>query len=174
LISVFLFIYKFLPNCHYTFRSQFPGALLVATIWMFFSYLISLYYHHNRNFSNIYGSLTGLILAMIWMYFCCYFLYFGAELNRIIYEDPEDNMIVNMIDGMKDASLRKEQIIEEELDEHSVWKPIRAEEEAEIPSEQPDDINIPWADEGFIPSAPGRRKDDDSYDFYRSLRHKSK
>ena len=173
LIALFLFIYKFLPNCYYTFRSQFPGALLVSTIWMFFSYLISLYYQHNRNFSNIYGSLTGIILAMIWMYFCCYFLYLGAELNRVIYEDPEDNMIVNVFDAMKDVSLRNEQIIAEELDEHSVWKPFPVEEEEEIPSEQPKDINIPWADEGVTRIPERRAADDSRFDFYHSLRKKN-
>ena len=146
LILVFLFIYKFLPNCHYTFRSQFPGALIVSTVWMFFSYLMTLYYEHNENFSSIYGSLTGVVLAMIWLYFCCFFLLFGAELNRVIYEDPENNVIVSAIDVMRDETVRRKREILDELDEHSVWKPIR-DEDAELESAQPGDIDIPWEDE---------------------------
>lgn len=167
LIFVFLFIYKFLPNCHYTLKSQFPGALVVATIWMFASWLISLYYSHNRNFRNVYGSLTGLILAMIWLYFCCYFLYLGAELNRVFYEDPDNNMVVQAIDVMKDASIRKERIIAAELDEHSVWKPIRSLEEAEIPSMQPRDIDIPWADENVPAIWQGKAPGCDFYSRFR-------
>ena len=145
LILVFLFIYKFLPNCRYTVMSQIPGALIVSTVWMFFSYLLTLYYGHNNNFNNIYGSLTGVIMAMIWLYFCCYFLLFGAELNRVIYEDPDDNVIVGIVDVLRDSSARKKLRIMEELDEHSVWKPVAAEEAAV--SAQPKDIFIPWEDD---------------------------
>ena len=105
LIFLFLFIYKFLPNCHYTFRSQFPGALLVSTIWVFVSYLLTLYYEHNQNFNDIYGSSTSMMLAMIWLYFCCFFLLFGAELNRVIYEDPEDNIIVNTLECKSESEV---------------------------------------------------------------------
>ena len=146
LILLFLFIYKFLPNRYYTFRSQFPGALIVSTVWMFFSYLLSLYYQHNRNFNETYGSMTAMILAMIWLYFCCYFLLFGAELNRVIYEDPEDNVIVNTLGAVKDARAKTQEAIREELDAHSIWKPIGS-EEADLPVNQPADIEIPWADE---------------------------
>ena len=109
LILIFLFLYKFLPNRYYTFRSQLPGALIVSTIWIMFSYFISLYYTHNGNFQNIYGNLTGMVLAMIWLFFCMYFVLIGAELNRMIYEDPEGNMIVQTIQDVKEtAALRKE------------------------------------------------------------------
>ncbi|MEE3420157.1 MAG: YihY/virulence factor BrkB family protein [Lachnospiraceae bacterium] len=146
LIFVFVLMYTVLPNCHYTMRSQLPGALIVSTVWMFFSYLISLYYEHNQNFTAIYGSLTGIILSMIWMYFCCYFLLIGAELNRLIFEDPEGNLFVSTIDAVRDARVRKAYEIEHELDEYSVWKPIHDEDEM-TPDHQPADIYIPWEDE---------------------------
>ena len=145
LIFVFLFIYKFLPNCHYTLKSQFPGALIVSTVWMFISYLLTLYYEHNDNFNNIYGSLTGIILAMIWLYFCCYFLLFGAELNRVLYEDPEGNVIVSTVDAFRDERARKRLLIMKELDEHSVWKTV--DDDFESAGAQPQDIYIPWEDE---------------------------
>lgn len=129
LILVFLFIYKFLPNCRYTFRSQLPGALIVSTVWMFFSYLLSLYYSHNANFTAIYGTLTGLILAMMWVYFCSYFILFGAELNRVLYEDPDGNVFVRSVDVVKDARSRKNEEVQKELDEYSLWRPIRDDEE---------------------------------------------
>lgn len=146
LIFVFLLIYKLLPNCHYSFRSQLPGALIVSTVWMFFSYLISLYYEHNDNFNAIYGSLTGIILSMIWMYFCCYFLLVGAELNRVLYEDPEDNVFVSTLDAVRDARAKRADEIAHELDEYSIWKPIHDEDET-VPDRQPKDIYIPWEDQ---------------------------
>ncbi len=145
LIALFLFLYIFLPNCHYTVRSQLPGALIVSTVWMFISYLMTLYYEHNENFNNVYGSLTGVILAMIWLYFCCFFLLFGAELNRSLYEDPEGNIIVSSIGVMRDQSVKKRLEIMEELDAHSDWRPVGDDVERE--SSQPGDIYIPWDDE---------------------------
>ena len=152
LIILFLLLYTLLPNCRYTFRSQFPGALIVSTVWMFISYLLTLYYEHNQNFNDIYGSLTGIVLAMIWLYFCCYFLLFGAELNRAIYEDPEGNVIVSTVDTFRDESAKKKLKMMEELDAHSVWKPL--ENDMELESSQPPDIYIPWEDEKEI----GERK----------------
>lgn len=143
LILVFLFIYKFLPNCRYTFRSQLPGALITSTVWVFFSYLMSLYYEHNRNFSNIYGSMTGVVLAMIWLYFCMWFVLLGAELNRVLYEDPDQNFMVEAVDVMRDANVKKRREIENNLDEHSIWRPLR-DDDVETEDRQPEDIDIPW------------------------------
>ncbi len=141
LILIFLFVYKFLPNCRYTFRSQLPGALIVTTVWMFVSYLISLYYNHNANFVTIYGSLTGLILSMIWIYFCLYFVLIGAELNRVLYEDPDNNIFVQSIDVVRDASQKNQEQIQKELDEYSVWRQISEEEELF------EEFGIPWENE---------------------------
>ncbi len=159
LILIFLLIYTVLPDCRYTFRSQLPGALIVSTIWMFFSYLMSLYYRHNINFTAIYGSLTGFILAMIWIYFCGYFILVGAELNRVLYEDPDDNLFVNSIDVVRDASSRKAQKIQETLDEYSIWRPIT--EQDDTLDGQPDDIRIDWEDEtGTFDAESGHRKEE--------------
>ena len=108
-----------------------------------------------------------MILSMIWLYFCCYFLLFGAELNRVIYEDPEDNVIVNTLGAVKDASVKKQQEIKAELDEHSLWRPIGS-AEADLPIQQPPDIEIAWADaeqekKAIAPPTPVRHFEDDSW-----------
>ena len=104
---------------------------------------MSLYYEHNRNFSNIYGSLTGVVLAMIWLYFCMWFVLLGAELNRVLYEDPDQNFMVEAVDVMRDANVKKRREIENNLDEHSIWRPLR-DDDVETEDRQPEDIDIPW------------------------------
>lgn len=120
LILVFELAYKFLPNRKYTFRSQFPGALIVATVWMMFSYFLTLYYSIDKNFATIYGNLTGVVLAMIWLYFCMYFVLVGAELNRVIYEDPENNVIVSTIQDVKEASAIRKEALAAEIERQKV------------------------------------------------------
>lgn len=120
LIIIFMLIYTILPNCHYTFGSQFPGALMVATVWIMVSYFVTLYYTHNRSFSSMYGSMTGLILAMIWLFFCMFFLLFGAEINRVIYENPEDNVIVNTIQDVRTETMLRSEANKKEIQRQKI------------------------------------------------------
>ena len=51
-----------------------------------FSLGFSLYLDYFDGMSNMYGSLTTLILVMLWMYFCMYIVLIGAEINAY-FED---------------------------------------------------------------------------------------
>ena len=70
-----------LPNRKATFKSQVPGAVLIAAGWSLFSYFFSLYFELFPGFSNMYGSLTALIMVMLWLYICMNLLLYGAEIN---------------------------------------------------------------------------------------------
>ena len=84
LVMLFLMMYMFLPNRRRTFRSQLPGALFTALAWCVFSYAFSIYLDYAGNMSVIYGSLTTLVVVMLWLYFCMYLLFFGAEINHYL------------------------------------------------------------------------------------------
>ncbi|MBQ1491110.1 MAG: YihY/virulence factor BrkB family protein [Blautia sp.] len=86
LFFLFVMLYKILPNRQATFKSQAPGALIVAAAWTIFSDLFSIYYGSTSSATNMYGNMTTLILIMIWLYFCMFFLLIGAELNAC-FED---------------------------------------------------------------------------------------
>lgn len=60
---------------------QFPGALFTAAGWILFSTGFSLYITNFSNYSYIYGSLTALILLMLWLYICMWLMFLGAEIN---------------------------------------------------------------------------------------------
>ena len=72
LALIFLMIYKFLPNRKTSFRSQIPGAVVSAVAWSLFSLGFSVYLDYYDGFSNMYGSLTTIILVLLWLYFCMY------------------------------------------------------------------------------------------------------
>lgn len=78
---VFLVLYRYLPNRKASLKSQVPGAFFTAVAWSVFSYLFSLYFTFFPDFSIMYGSLSTLILVMVWLYFCMNFLLYGAEMN---------------------------------------------------------------------------------------------
>ena len=83
LIIFFLGIYTFVPDKSLKLRDQLPGAVFSTVGWMAFSFAFSLYFSHigGKNYSYMYGSLTAIVLLLLWLYFCMCILFFGAEIN---------------------------------------------------------------------------------------------
>ncbi len=81
---VFLCLYKFMPKHKVTFRSQIPGAIFGAISLNVISLIFSKYLDIFKGFSITYGSLTTLMLVMMWTYACFYTLFLGAEINKNI------------------------------------------------------------------------------------------
>lgn len=80
----FLLLYLFVPNRKSRILSELPGAILSAGGWLGFSYLFSYYIDHMGNYSYTYGSLTAIVLCMLWLYSCMYILFIGAEVNTVL------------------------------------------------------------------------------------------
>ena len=81
---IFLFLYRFMPNHKAKFKDQIVGALFGAIALNVISFVFSKYLYIFRGFSITYGSLTTLMLIMMWTYACFYSVFIGAELNKII------------------------------------------------------------------------------------------
>ena len=79
-------MYTFLPNQPRKFRSQLPGAAVTALSWSLFSYAFSIYLELRSDAVSIYGSLTTVVMLMLWLYFCMWLIFFGAMLNVVIEE----------------------------------------------------------------------------------------
>lgn len=81
LVFMFVVLYIAMPNRKSTIFQELPGALVSAVGWIGFSYLYSFYIDNFSNYANVYGSLTAVVLLMLWMYFCMYIMLLGAEVN---------------------------------------------------------------------------------------------
>ncbi len=79
---IFLLIYKFMPKHKVTFKSQLPGAIFGAISLNVISFIFSKYLDIFKGFSITYGSLTTLMLIMMWVYACFYILFLGTEINK--------------------------------------------------------------------------------------------
>ena len=104
LTLVFMLLYKFVPNRKARLYSQAPGALLSSVCWYLFSIGFSLYVDYSPGFSNMYGSLTTIIMVMLWLYFCMYIILIGAEINS--YFEDQFHMVTQyrrMLKGEKKA-----------------------------------------------------------------------
>lgn len=74
-------IYCFLPSVKLRFLKQVPGAMVAAGLWSVFSWGFSLYVDY-FDMTAVYGSLSVLVLALLWLYFGMYIILLGAYLNR--------------------------------------------------------------------------------------------
>ena len=81
LTIVFTFIYWLVPNKKMRYKKQLPGALFAAVLWYLFSYGFSLYVDIFHGFS-VYGSLTFVVVIMLWFYFCMFIILIGAQINQ--------------------------------------------------------------------------------------------
>lgn len=85
-VVIFTLIYRFMPGNAMKLSGHMPGAVLSAAGWMIFSYAFSIYIDKFNGFSNMYGSLTTIILIMLWLYFGMYIMLIGAEFNQMLKE----------------------------------------------------------------------------------------
>ncbi|MEE0410489.1 MAG: YihY/virulence factor BrkB family protein [Clostridia bacterium] len=83
-ILAFAALFTFLPQKKNKYRGQLWGAAVTAIGWLLASYWISIYITYFPGVSYIYGSLTAVMLLMLWLFFCIYILLIGAEINKHI------------------------------------------------------------------------------------------
>ncbi len=86
LVLFWLLVYKFLPNRKVKMIKQLPGAVFATVGWMAVSWVFSVYLDIFEGFSSMYGSLTTIVLIMLWLYFCMYSVLLGAEVNVLFYD----------------------------------------------------------------------------------------
>lgn len=80
----FLLLYTFIPDRKTKMKKEIPGALFTSVLWILFSYIFSIYIDYFTNFSSVYGSLTYIVLIMLWLYICMDILFVGALINRFL------------------------------------------------------------------------------------------
>ena len=89
---LFAAVYAYVPDKKLAFREQIPGAVFSAVVWSVFSWAFSYYVTYGNTY-GIYGSLSIIIIVLLWMYFCMYIIMIGAYLNR--YFEPVNRAILN-------------------------------------------------------------------------------
>lgn len=82
MILFFMLIYKTFPARKSSLLLQLPGAIFSSIAWTVFSYGFSFYFNNYGNYSYMYGSLTAIVLIMLWLYSCMYILFLGGEINH--------------------------------------------------------------------------------------------
>jgi membrane protein len=79
-LAIFLLIYKFMPNTKTYWKYIWPGAVLGAVLFELAKNLFILYLERST-YQNIYGSITPVIVLLLWAYVSSLIVLAGAELS---------------------------------------------------------------------------------------------
>jgi membrane protein len=85
-LFTFALIYYFAPAAKQRFRWISPGSILAFVFWLIFSLLFSLYASTlgGSSYNETYGSLAGVIVLMLYVYYSALIMLVGAEMNQVI------------------------------------------------------------------------------------------
>ena len=83
-------VYHFLPNRKQSFVSVVPGAVLVTILWVGAARLLSIYLARFGQLDLIYGSLGGVIAALLFLYVNNIIFIYGAEFNALLKKAQDE------------------------------------------------------------------------------------
>ena len=78
---LFALLFKVLPDVRVRWREVWQGAFVTAVLFSAGRFLIALYLGHSAIASS-YGAAGSLVALLIWIYYSCAILFFGAEFVR--------------------------------------------------------------------------------------------
>ena len=97
LMVLFVVMYNCMPNRKAKIRAQLPGSVVASVGWVGFSYLFSIYIDHMDRIKTSYGSLTAVVLCIIWLYFCMMIFFFGAEVNSVFASEEFQKILRRLL-----------------------------------------------------------------------------
>jgi membrane protein len=88
-VGVFFLIYKIIPNQEVYSQSACLAALFAGLLWELAKHLFGWYVVHLAEYSNIYGSLSTLVIFVLWIYYSSTILIVGGEFAYFLEEDRQ-------------------------------------------------------------------------------------
>mgnify|MGYP005816355437 CR=1 FL=1 len=76
--SLFMAIFKILPDIKIKWKTTFLGASLTTLLFLIGEYLISFYFGASEP-TSVYGGASSVVLILLWVYYACMIMFYGAE-----------------------------------------------------------------------------------------------
>jgi membrane protein len=83
-LFAFAVIYYFAPAAKQKWAWISPGSIVAFVFWLAFSLLFSFYVGNFSSYNETYGSLAGVIILMLYIYYSAVIMLIGAEMNQVI------------------------------------------------------------------------------------------
>ena len=84
LIVVFFLgkIYQYAPTKpNPEFKWVLPGAILATVVWLLASWGFSYYVSNFGSYGEMYGSISAVVVMLLWLFITCFIILIGAEVN---------------------------------------------------------------------------------------------
>lgn len=89
----FLLLCRIIPNCVMKFRDALPGALFTLLVWIVCTMLFTFYVNNISHYDVLYGSISAIMVLLLWMYMTGIIVYLGFELNYILMKQNGRNFV---------------------------------------------------------------------------------
>ncbi len=87
--TLIFLLYKFVPPRKLDNMSMFKGALFASLSYELIKLLFSYYITEINDYTSIFGSLSVVVILMIWIWYTCFLFVFGAEMAWVFYENRQ-------------------------------------------------------------------------------------
>lgn len=84
MMLVFILLYHYTPNHRMRLKEVVPGSIFSTFGWVITSLVFSFYVNNFVNFSITYGSIGGIIVLLMWLYWSSIIVLIGGELNATL------------------------------------------------------------------------------------------
>src|SRR5688572_6973416 len=79
---LFACIFRFLPDVKINWQDVFLGAIITAVLFKIGQYVLTIYFRFAAT-SSIYGAAGSFVAVLLWVYYSCWILFFGAEFTKV-------------------------------------------------------------------------------------------
>lgn len=116
--ALFATIFTVLPDVKVKWKTNLIGAFMTSLLFLIGKYLIG-YYFSESDPASVYGAAGSVVLVLLWVYYTCLILFFGAEftvnwaLHRCIKIEPSENAILSYEMEMEELRDYKRKIEED-------------------------------------------------------------
>lgn len=95
---LFAMLFRFLPDVNIEWKSVWTGAVITALLFVIGKYALALYFG-NAEPGSTYGAAGSIILILLWVFYSCLIMFFGAEFTQVYARryghrvEPNENAI---------------------------------------------------------------------------------
>lgn len=116
--ALFATIFTLLPDVKVKWKTNLIGAFMTSLLFLLGKYLIGFYFAKSDP-ASVYGAAGSAVLILMWVYYTCLILFFGAEftvnwaLHRNIKIEPSENATLSYLREMEELREYKEKMEED-------------------------------------------------------------
>lgn len=116
--ALFAAIFTLLPDVKIKWKTNLIGAFMTSLLFLAGKYLIGFYFAKSDP-ASVYGAAGSVVLVLLWVYYTCLILFFGAEftvnwaLHRNIKIEPTSNATLSFEQEMKELREYKRKVEED-------------------------------------------------------------